>query len=145
MPLPSQWEPGERHAASRVAPEHRKVRRRQWVSGTVSDVEEKAAGRVLLVGLASLGFVAVAVAAELAASLWANSEVPGWSEWAPIAWPQAARATWWTLVALAAWTYRRSLARVGLSRRPVVTALTVTPFVVFAVGTAVGAEWATWH
>lgn len=111
----------------------------------VSDVEDTSAGRVLLVGLACLVFVGVAVVAELTASLWANSEVPAWAELAPIAWPQAARVAWWASVAGAALIYRRSLARVGLPQHRSVTVLTVAPFVVFAAGVAIGADWATWH
>lgn len=118
---------------------------RERVPHEVVEVEQANDGRVLLVGLGCLAFVGLAVAVELTASLWANSEVPGWAELVPIAWPQGLRVVWWVLVAAAALTYRRSLARVGLPQHRTMTVLTVAPFLVFAAGIAVGAEWATWH
>jgi hypothetical protein len=118
---------------------------RSRVHHDVSDGADGTGDGVLIRGLAALLFVAVAVVLELMASLWANSTVPAWAELAPIAWPPVARVAWWTAVALAALTYRRSLARAGLPQHRTVTVLTVAPFLVFAVGIAVGADWATWH
>ncbi|MGH9010756.1 MAG: hypothetical protein ACRDYF_13045 [Acidimicrobiia bacterium] len=45
----------------------------------------------------------------------------------------------------AAVIYHRSLRRAGMGRRPVMVMITVAPFVLFAAGIAVGADWATWH
>jgi hypothetical protein len=120
------------------------LRRRRVATG-VAQADEVRDGRLVLLGLGCLAFVAVAVVTELVSSLWANSEVPRWAELAPIAWPPAARAAWWSAVALAALTYRISLARVGLAQRRSVTVLSVVPFAAFAAGIALGVDWATWH
>ncbi|CAN5686609.1 hypothetical protein BH20ACT2_BH20ACT2_26190 [soil metagenome] len=90
-------------------------------------------------------FTLGAVTIEVVSSSYANSSVPDWAEWVPLAWPQPLRVLWWLAVAAAAAAFRWSLARVGLRPSRVVTALTVIPFVVFAVGIGAGADWATWH
>ncbi len=100
---------------------------------------------MLLLGLGGLVLTMSAVVLEVVSSGYANSTVPGWAHWVPLAWPQPLRVVWWLLVAAAAGGFRWSLGRVGLRPSRVVTALTVGPFVVFAAGIGVGADWATWH
>lgn len=91
-------------------------------------------------------FVLVAIALEVAASAWANSQVPAWVvNLVPLGWPQAARVAWWLGVAGATGAYHVGLARAGHPRRPVLATLTVGLFVAFALSIAVGGEWATWH
>lgn len=90
-------------------------------------------------------FVLVAVALEVLAGMGANSPVPAWSEAVPLAWPPPARVAWWVAVAGAAGAYRWFLARAGVPQRRAVTVVTVAPFLVFATGIALGADWATWH
>lgn len=99
--------------------------------------------------LSALGcilFVAWAVVAEVVAGSAANSRVPAWADNVfSLAWPQPLRVMWWLTVGAAAFGFRVSLHRLGLRQRPVVVALSVVPFVVFAAGIAVGADWSTWH
>jgi hypothetical protein len=52
---------------------------------------------------------------------------------------------WWLVVAAAALGYRLSMHRLGIRQRPLVVALSVAPFVAFAAGIALSADWATWH
>jgi len=100
---------------------------------------------VLLAGIGGLAFTMGAVALEVVSSSYANSTVPGWAHWVPLAWPQPLRVAWWLAVAAGAAGFRWSLGRVGLRPSRVVTALTVAPFVGFAAGIGAGADWATWH
>lgn len=91
-------------------------------------------------------FVLAAIAAEVVASAFANSQAPGWALYVvPLAWPAAARVVWWLVVAAAAAVYHVGLARAGHPRRPVLAVLTVGLFVAFAVSIAFGGQWATWH
>lgn len=99
----------------------------------------------LLLTLAAVGFVGFAVASEIFSSGFTNSPVPDWAELAPIAWPPAARVLWWLAVAGAAGLFRYGLHRLGMRQRPLVVAASVLPFVAFAGGIALGADWATWH
>lgn len=102
--------------------------------------------RLVGTALACALLVGLAVALEVVAGGAANSPVPAWAEKAvPLAWPQPLRVAWWLGVAAAAYGFRASLRRLGLRQRPVVVVLSVAPFVVFAVGVALGASWATWH
>ncbi len=95
---------------------------------------------------AAAGFVLLAVALELVGSAWANSPAPSWAHvLVPLAWPAPARVVWWLLVAGAAGTFHVGVARSGHGGRPVIGWLTVALFVGFAIGIALGAEWATWH
>lgn len=105
----------------------------------------RGSGWVLLAGFGGLAFTTGAVIVEVVSSSYANSTVPGWAHWVPLAWPRPLRATWWLAVAAAAAGFRWSLGRVGLRPTRVATALTVGPFVMFAAGIGVGADWATWH
>jgi len=102
-----------------------------------------------LAGLAAVGcalFVFAALAAEVTAGLYANSPTPRWAERvAPLAWPQPARVLWWLVIGAAAFAYRVILHRAGIRQRAWVVAVSVVPFVVFAAGIAVGADWSTWH
>lgn len=100
---------------------------------------------MLLAGLGGLALTMGAVALEVVSSSYANSTVPGWAHWVPLAWPQPLRVAWWLAVAGGAAGFRWSLGRVGLPTSRVVTVLTVAPFVAFAAGVGAGADWATWH
>lgn len=100
---------------------------------------------VIAVGLAGAPFTVGAVVLEMISGQYANSPVPGWGAWVPLAWPQPARVVWWLVVAAAASWFRWSLGRLGLGTSRIVTVGIVTPFLVFAAGIAVGADWATWH
>jgi len=99
---------------------------------------------VLLAGLAGLLFTIGALALEVVSSGYANSAIPGWAHWVPLAWPQPMRVAWWLAVAAAA-GFRWSLGQVGMHPNRAVTVLTVGPFVAFAVGIGTGADCATWH
>jgi hypothetical protein len=91
-------------------------------------------------------FVLAAIAAEVVGGLYANSPEPAWTERLfPLAWPQPVRVVWWSVVGAAALGYRLILHRIGIRQRTWVVVLSVVPFVVFAAGVAVGADWATWH
>lgn len=102
--------------------------------------------RSVLVAFGSFLFVVAAVVIEVVAGSSANSPAPAWADWAvPLAWPQPVRVLWWLAVAGAALAFRVELHRLGVRQRPLVVLLSVGPFVVFAAGIAVGADWATWH
>ncbi|MGH9039975.1 MAG: hypothetical protein ACRDZ3_07080 [Acidimicrobiia bacterium] len=103
-------------------------------------------GRPALGALLAGAFVLVAVGLEVVSGLNANSPVPAWAEKvAPLAWPQPARVAWWLVVAGAAAAFRLLLGRAGIPQRRFVLVVSVAPFLVFAAGVAVGADWATWH
>lgn len=95
--------------------------------------------------LGAAAFVLAAVALEVLGSAWANSPAPDWAVVVPLAWPTPARVAWWLVVAGAAAAFHVGVRRSGHRGHPVVGTLTVAMFVVFAVGIASGAEWATWH
>ena len=97
----------------------------------------------LVVGAPLLVFGAIAL--EIVGGANANSPVASWGDLFPIAWPPALRVVWWILVAGAALGFRVGLADVGAKPNRVVTALIVAPFLAFAAGIAIGADWATWH
>jgi hypothetical protein len=86
-----------------------------------------------------------AVALEVAGGANANSTVRGWAHLVPLGWPQWLRVAWWLGVGGAAATFRVGLRRVGMPTRRLVDAATIAPFLAFAVGIALGADWATWH
>lgn len=99
-------------------------------------------------GFAALGcatLVVVALVLEVLAGTAANSAVPAWARYVPLAWPQPLRALWWLAVAGAALGFRVALHRLGFRQRRAVVVASVVPFVVFAAGIAAGADWATWH
>lgn len=48
-------------------------------------------------------------------------------------------------VAAAAGGFRLGAHRLGFRQRPLVVALSLVPFLVFAFGIAIGAGWSTWH
>jgi hypothetical protein len=100
---------------------------------------------VLLIGLGGLAFTAGAVVLEMISGQYANSGVPGWARWVPLAWPQPLRVAWWLAVAAGAGGFRWSLHRIGLRPSRVVAVGTVVPFLAFAAGIGAGADWATWH
>lgn len=91
-------------------------------------------------------FVVGAVVLEALGGSAANSPAPEWAEGLmPITWSPPARVAWWLAVATAAGAYRILLGRAGAQPNRWVTVLTVAPFVTFAAGIALGADWATWH
>lgn len=100
-------------------------------------------------GLVALGcalWVLGAIAAEVLASMYAVSPVPGWSVHVfPLAWPRAVRVVWWLGVAAAAGGVRWGLHAAGIPQRRLIIVASVLPFVIFAGGIADGAWWATWH
>ncbi len=100
-------------------------------------------------GFAALGcatLVGAALVLEVLGGMAANSTFPAWATYVvPLAWPQPLRVLWWLVVAGAALGFRVALHRLGFRQRPVMVAASVVPFVVFAAGIAVGADWATWH
>jgi hypothetical protein len=98
-----------------------------------------------MIGLGGLVFSAGAVILEVISGQYANSAVPGWARWVPLAWPQPLRVAWWLAVAAGAAGFRWSLHRIGLRPSRVVTVGTVVPFLAFAAGIGTGADWATWH
>jgi hypothetical protein len=90
--------------------------------------------------------VLVAVAAEVVAAEYSDSPVPAWTlRVFPLAWPQPVRVAWWLIVAAAALTSRLLLARLALRPQRWVSGVIVAPFLIFAAGVALGADWATWH
>jgi hypothetical protein len=114
------------------------------VTGVAGDTSLRR--RPLLGALLAGAFVLAAVALEMVSGLNANSQVPAWAAKAvPLAWPQPARVAWWLAVAGAMGTFRFLLGRAGIPQRRLVVIVSVTPFVLFAAGVAVGADWATWH
>ncbi len=110
------------------------------------DAAAPSQARDLLRAVGCVAFVLAAGVLEVVGGYGANSPSPSWAKAVfPIGWPQAVRVGWWLTVALAAFGYRTYLGRAGFRTRRPVTALVVVPFMIFAVGVAVGAEWATWH
>lgn len=111
--------------------------------------EEASARRTAKLGWLAVGcfvFVIAAVAAEVAAGAASAGVSPPWARLLiPLSWPAPARSIWWLAVAGAAFVFRLALHRLGFRQRPTLVALSTIPFVVFAVGIAAGAEWATWH
>lgn len=89
--------------------------------------------------------VFAAIVLEVAAGETANSALPAWAHLVPLAWPQWARVLWWLGVAAAAATFRAGLHRIGMRTRRLGDVVAVGPFLVFAAGIAMGADWATWH
>lgn len=88
----------------------------------------------------------LAVALEFAGNVWGispTSSYPGWLT--PIAWPTVVRVGWWLLAAVGTVAVNRGLARMTGQPRILRTVAVAVPFVAFAAGIAVGAEWATWH
>ncbi len=100
---------------------------------------------VLLIGFGGIVLTLGAVILEVISGQYANSAVPGWARWVPLAWPQPLRVAWWLAVAAGAAGFRWSLQRLGLRPSRVVTVCTVVPFLAFAAGIGTGADWATWH
>lgn len=108
----------------------------------------RAGAGTLIPGSAFVGgaIAFVAVALEVWGSWGTGVDVtPPRSWFVPSGWPVALRVTWWLAAAVGVYLANRGLARSTGRSRHVITALTVVPFVAFAVGIAVGAEWATWH
>ena len=114
----------------------------QQVDGEPADVT----GRRLLASFCCAAFVLLAMAVEVLSGQAANS--PGeakFQPFAPLGWPAPVRVLWWLLVATAAAGHRVLLYGLHGARQRLSAALLAAPFVVFAVGIALGADWATWH
>ena len=103
------------------------------------------AGLWLIAVFGGAAFVVLAIVLELIGGTYANSPVPTWAEIVPIVWPPALRVVWWLAVAAAAGLFRLGLDRLGIPQRPLIVVASVVPFVVFAAGIAVGADFSTWH
>ncbi len=104
------------------------------------------AGRWWLVALPlSFLFALTAIVLEVVGGTNANSAVPAWGEFVPLAWPQWARVLWWLQVAAAAATFRAGARRVGIRTRRLGDIATVGPFIVFSIGIAFGSDWTTFH
>lgn len=115
-------------------------------SVTVDADRHVSTSRSAFVAAGSAAVVLSAVTVEVLAGSAANSPAPSWATWAvPLAWPQYVRVVWWLAVAVAALAFRLSLRRLGIRQRPWLVVLSVAPFVIFATGIALSAEWATWH
>lgn len=109
-------------------------------------VSRHAQRKLVLAAVAGFLLVVGAVALEVLAGMSANSPVPVWAERVvPLAWPAPARVAWWLGVAGAALVFRVALHRLGFRQHRVVVLLSVAPFVAFAIGIGLGADWATWH
>jgi hypothetical protein len=92
------------------------------------------------------GFTLLAVALEFLGSIVGDSPSTGYPGWlVPIAWPTAVRVLWWVAAAVGAVALNRGLARATGHPRRLATVVTALPFLGFALGIALGAEWATWH
>lgn len=97
-------------------------------------------------GWAAMLFVFVAVALEVLGGQYSNSQVSSITNWVvPLGWPQAARVVWWLTVAAAAATFRYAERTAGIRRNPILIVASVLPFVIFAIGIALGASFSTWH
>jgi hypothetical protein len=90
-------------------------------------------------------FVIAAVVLEVTGGANANSPVPSWAHLVPLGWPQWVRVVWWLSVAGAAAVFRVGLRRFGMPARRLGDVVAVAPFLAFAAGIALGADWATWH
>jgi len=112
----------------------------------MTDERDRGSSRLGWTALGCALFVVLAVVAEVVSGSAANSPAPSWvDEVAPLGWPQPLRVVWWLSVAGAALGFRASLHSLGFRQRPAVVVLSVAPFIVFAAGVALGAEWAIWH
>lgn len=103
-------------------------------------------GRLIAIAVGCAVVVLGAVLVEMVAGAAAVSVEPSWEQRVvPLAWPQPWRVVWWLAIAGAAATHRLLLDRVDGRQRRWLIALHAAPFVVFAGGVAVGAQWATFH
>ncbi|MBW3662752.1 MAG: hypothetical protein KY469_06605 [Actinobacteria bacterium] len=88
----------------------------------------------------------LAVTLELLGSVLGDSPSTGYPGWlVPIAWPTAVRVAWWLVATAGAAATSHGLAHAAGRRGYVRTVVVAAPFLIFAVGIALGAEWATWH
>lgn len=119
---------------------------RVLISVTTTGGRDRSTARLGWTALGCAAFVGLAVVLEVVSGRAANSPVPAWAdEVAPLGWARPLRVVWWLVVATAALGFRAALHRLGFRQRPVVVVLSVAPFMVFAAGVALGADWATWH
>ncbi len=91
-------------------------------------------------------FVLAAVVGEMIAGLYTATRVPDWVYVVvPATWSPPLRAAWWLLVAATASAFRLAERRAGIRRNPLIVLGSTVPFVAFAAGAGVSAEWAAWH
>ncbi len=108
-------------------------------------IADRSARRWVLALPCSALFVTGAVVLEVTGGANANSPVTGWTHLVPLGWPQWVRVVWWLSVAGAAAVFRVGLRRFGMPARRLGDVVAVAPFLTFAAGIALGADWATWH
>lgn len=107
---------------------------------------EQVSGRRVLAALGCGAFVIGAVLLEMLSGQGANSPITSRFESAvPLGWPAPLRVLWWLAVAAAAVAHRALLHPSRNLRNRVLATAVASPFVAFAVGIGVGADWATWH
>lgn len=88
----------------------------------------------------------LAVVLEFLGSLLGDSPSTGYPGWlVPIGWPTPVRVGWWLVATMGAVAASRGTAYATGRPRPLRTVVVASPFLVFAVGIATGATWATWH
>lgn len=89
----------------------------------------------------------VAVGLELLGSVAGDAPTTAYPGWlVPVAWPTALRVVWWLAAAAGAGTAVAGLtAHRPRAARVTGVVLATLPFVVFAAGVGLGAQWATWH
>lgn len=104
-------------------------------------------GWVVAAAISLALFVIGAVLLEMmaGAAAPANFETSWVDRLVPLTWPQPARVLWWLVIAGAAATHRYLLDRLAGRYRWWLSMLYGAPFVAFAAGIAVGAQWATFH
>lgn len=117
--------------------------RQEPATASGSVVGEEPLPRWALVGA---GLALLVLALEFLGSFLGDapaSDYPGWL--VPIAWPTPVRVLWWLMGSAGAFATSRGLDHVTGRRRLLRGLLVASPFVIFAIGIATGAEWATWH
>jgi len=96
--------------------------------------------------LAGAAITVLAIVLEVAGNVFAGGVTSGYPGWlVTIAWPTPLRVLWWLAAAAGSIAWNVGIARANGRSRRLVTVITATPYVAFAVGVAVGAEWSTWH
>ncbi|MGI9017629.1 MAG: hypothetical protein ACR2HR_11105 [Euzebya sp.] len=96
--------------------------------------------------LAALFVLAAVLGEAIAGQYGAATPSPSWQYVVvPATWHPSARAAWWLLVAGAAGAFRLAERRAGIRRNPLIVLGSTVPFLAFAVGAGLSAEWAAWH
>lgn len=101
---------------------------------------------VLWWALAGGAVTMLAVVLEFLGSFLGDSPSTGYPGWlVPIAWPTPVRVVWWLVATVGAVAASRGTAYATGRPRHLRTVAVAAPFLLFAVGVATGATWATWH